>query len=407
MLFFATALGGVGFYFFRFFATRRLGVEGYGTLASLLAIVALTAFTSTFTTAIVARFSAQFHAAGERGKLRRLSTLVLMVSGAVALLGCLLALVASRRLALFLHGSAAAPVLLTIVLAALSVVLAILRGMLQGTQQFASFSLSQIVEGLGKAALASAALVLGFGIAGAVGGQVAAAVVAVAYTCLVIRRRFSAAPENLGLDLRRILARSAGIASTFFALAMLIEIDLILSKHYLAPHAAGIYSVAVLPGRAVATIMQFLPTLLLPSAAAHAEAGERGHPSLLPIMGFAGGVSLLILLVFYFFPRDIVLLIAGPHYMPAASLVFLAGIAASMFALSSIAVSYRAGFDRFEFAVPLIAVAIGEIIAITRFHQTPREIVFVLVGANAAALAVTLFRINDRGPQPVAIETPL
>ena len=96
---------------------------------------------------------------------------------------------------------------------------------------------------------------------------------------------------------------------------------------------------------------------------------------------------------FYFFSGFVVFVIAGRGYEAAAPLIFPAGCAAVLWSLTNVAVSYKVGFDRAAFAIPLSLAAVAEIAALARFHGTAWEIIEVLLISNAVALIVCLFGI--------------
>jgi len=393
-LFFATILGSAGLYVFHLVASRRLGPESYGVLASLLAIVALIAFSSAVGTTIVARFAAEFHAMREPGRLARLSDLVAWACAIILGLGGVAALALRTQIAIFLHIDTYAIVELTVILTALSIAVALLRGMQQGAQRFSALSLSQLIENVGRAGLGLAGVALGYGVRGALAGQALASAASLVYTFADVRLHFASRPEKMRIDLQRLFVTTLGIASAFFALAMLVHIDIILAKHYLSAYEAGLYGVATLPGRAITTVVAFLPVLVLPKSTARAAEGKSGTGLLLWGIGLAATFSLAGLVVFYFFPLQIVHVIAGGAYDAAAPLVFPYGCAAAMYGLASIAVSYRTGQGRFDFAFPLVLTVIGEVVAIANYHANAADIIRVLIVANGLALVVSLLPLS-------------
>ena len=393
-LFLSTLLGSAALYIFHFFATRRLGPDSYGILASMMAAIAFIAYFAQLGTTIVARFAAEFQACEDAGKLRRLLNLVLQSCLLVVAAGGIVAVVLRRPLAGFLHADVSGLVELTVMLTVSTVVLALLRGLLQGIQRFKALSISQFIEYAGRAALGIGGIVLGFGIRGALIGQVVGSLVALAYTFFDVNANLSATATRLRIDLRRLFITTRGIASAFLALAILINFDIILAKHYLNAHEAGLYAAATLAGRTMATVMYFVPTLLLPKATARAASGSDGHELLLSAFGVAAAFSLAALAAFYFFSNFIVLIIAGNAYSAAAPLVFLYGCAATVFGFVSIAVSYKTGHNQFNFAGPLLAIVACEVLAIAFFHTSAAQIIYVLIAANVVALVPSLYRIR-------------
>jgi len=401
LLFVATATGSAALFFFHFLASRRLGVEAYGVLAALLAAVALISFTSTVGTTIVARFAAEFYALDDARRLRRLNDVVTMVCASIFICGCAVAAAFTSQLAAFFHVDTLGVVALTVILTTLGVVLALARGIQQGAHRFTSLSVSQIVESLGKAVLAAVAVFAGLGVMGALAGQIAASLAAALYTFADTRMHFTAPPEKLRFNLRRLLQTSGGIAGAFVGLAILINFDVVLAKHYLTSREAGLYAVATLPGRTLAGIMYFLPTIMLPKATANASVGKPAHKLLLGAFAVSAGVWLIALTIFYLVPVPIVHLIAGGAYTAAAPLVFPYGCSAAVFGLASIAVAYRIGHGNFGFVIPLLIVVSGELVAIAFVHATALGIIRILICANVLALLVSLYGITQlRRPGP-------
>ncbi len=390
----ATTAGSAALFLFHFLASRRLGVENYGLLASLLASVALISFTASVGTSIVARFGAQYQATGEAGKMRRLNDFVLWVSIGIFAVGIAIAAVFRAQFAAFFRVEGSWSLSLTVVLTALGVVLALARGVQQGAQRFTALSVSQIIEYFGKAALGAIAVFAGLGVVGVLVGQIVASIAAASYTLGDTHKRFTVAAERLRLDPRKLLKACAGIAGAYVALAVLINVDVVLAKHYLSAREAGLYAVATLPGRALASIMFILPTMLLPKAAARASAGQPSHGLLRAAFGASAAAWLCALVAFYSVPVPIVYLIAGGAYTQAAPLVFLYGCSAAIFAFVSVVVSYRAGHGNFGFVLPLLIVVSAELIAIANFHKSAAEIIRVLIAANTLALVVSLYRMT-------------
>lgn len=390
----ATALASLAVYGFHFFASRRLGVDRYGALASLLAAVTLINAVSTVGATIVARFAAEFEALEDRGRLRRLLDVLTRSCAILFTVGGITAFVFRAPLAAFLRIEISGFVVMAAILAGLTVTAGLLRGLLQGTQRFVSFSLSSIIENVGRAALAAVFVLIGFGIPGVLFGQIIAAIVATAYTYVGLRTALCAPPVMLRIDLRRLVVTSGAIAAASLSLSMLAYFDLILAKHYLTPHDAGLYGFAILPGRMLSAIISFLPTLILPKATARAAIGRPGHAILYAGIGVAAALGLAALGFFYVFAARIVLTIAGPAFISAAPLIFPYGCAAAAFGLTSIAVAYQMGRHRFDFVLPLLLIVVCEVVAIALVHETAAEIVLIVLIANVLAFFAAIFRVT-------------
>lgn len=386
-LFVATALASLAVYGFHFFVSRRLGVDDYGTVASLLSAVTLVNAVSAVGATIIARFSAEFHTLEDGARLRRLLDLLMTCCAVLFSVATVAAFFGRVPLAAFLRIGSPELIVLAVVLAALTVAAVLLRGLLQGMQRFSSFSLSFITEQVGRAVVASIFVAIGLGVRGALLGGIIAAAGAVWYTYAGLRCVLRDRAAMLRIDVRRLVMTSGAIAIAALSLAILSYFDLILAKHYLSPRDAGLYGFAVLPGRALTAVISFVPTWILPKSTEHAAGGKNGHAPFLMgiVVGAALGLPAVVLL--YVFAPAIVHVIAGRAFAGAAPLIFPYGCAAALYTLTSIAASYQMGRHSFGFVIPLLVAVAGEIAAIAFMHRTAQQIVMVVLVANVAALA--------------------
>lgn len=402
-LFISTALASLAFYAFHFIASRRLGVDDYGAIATLLSAVTLLNAIAAIGATIVARFAAEFHALEDHARLRRLLDIVTQISAVLFAAAVLSALALATPLSAFLQIGSRPNIVLTSLLAGCTVAVVLLRALFQGMQRFAAFSISFIIEQAGRAIIATLIVVGGFRVQGALLGSIAATAFATMYTYLGLRRSLSQPPTRLRLDYRRLVIASSAIAISTLCLATLSFFDVILAKHYLSPHDAGLYSFAILPGRALTTVAAFLPTWMLPTSAQRFAKGISGNRMLAVTLGVAGALGALALAIFYTLSNAIVSIVAGQAFAGAATLIFPYGCAAALFSLTSIVVAYQIGQHRFTFVIPLLFAVLCEVSAIALFHETPLAIVQVVLGANALALLASLIGITGARRESIQV----
>lgn len=391
-------LASVFLYAFFFVASRTLGVERYGTLSALLSAILIVSVFGTIGTTIVTRFAAEFGALAEMGKLRRLTDVVAVWSASVLIVAALAGFLLRAPIGAFLHVDEPGLIELSAVVAAFGIALPILRGVAQGAQRFGVFAASMLVETAGKTTFGIVGILLGGGVFGAVSGYAVASVVAALYTYGSLRFTFRARADHLHIDLRRLFVTSGGIACATFGITTLTFFDVILAKHYLSAEQAGFYGAAILAARALYVVVSFLPTILLPKAAARATSGAPVGRLLLQALGAAAVLSGGILAFYLAFPGFVIRVFAGPAYAAGAPLVFPLSVAVALLAAANIVISYKIGLHRFDFIVPLLAIMVGEIVTIARFHATPEQIVRTLLIGHALVLCSTLYRATATVP---------
>lgn len=387
----ANALG----YAFYALVSRALGVESYGTFSSLLAIVLIVSSPAAIAQMIVAKLASDL--AFDADRLAGLVRLVDRVTLAVSLGTGAVLIAAAVPLARFLHLSD--PLLTVLAGCSLcgAVALPFLRGVLQGTSAFRAFALSMVAENLAKALFAPA-LGIAAGLRGAVGGTALGYALAAAYTFLAGRphRRGEAVPVSL----REIARTSAAVALAVFCVNVLLLYDVVLAKRYLDAHTVGLYSAAALASRALYAVIAFVPTVLLPQAAARSARGERTRILFFQAFGAAFALGVAAIAFYALFPRLVVVTIAGRSFAGAAEYLVPYVYAIAVASLANVVATYNIARGRMGFVVPLAAVAVGEITAVVLRHRTAADLLQTIVVGHTLALFATVVSLGPvpRGP---------
>jgi O-antigen/teichoic acid export membrane protein len=369
--------------------SRVVGVEQYGVLTSLFSATLLIATgPATVAGTIVARLSADLRAAGDMRKIRRLGD---VVTGSTALIGFgafLLAVALAAPIAGYLRLASTQPVIITGVALGLSFAIPVQRGIFQGTEKFGAFALSNIVEAAVKV-IAGSLLALRFGVNGALAGLAIAFFLSWSYNVVTLRSLGSTV-HRLTLDVRRIVLTSMNVTLAVLAVNALLFYDVILVRHYFSAVTAGLYGAAALVARAMYTVIAFIPTIVLPKASARRSDGRRTGSLLIASLGTASLIIVGGLAITGLFPRFVVTFLAGRAFADAGAFVLPYTFALGALALANVTAMYNIGLHRFDFVVPVAAIALGEIIAVVALHQSVAQVLFILCIGHALALAATL-----------------
>jgi O-antigen/teichoic acid export membrane protein len=213
-----------------------------------------------------------------------------------------------------------------------------------------------------------------------------------------LKRRYAvSAPHSVRYDWRRILNAGAGAAAATIAIALMGSADVVLVKHYFAPHQAGLYAAASLGGKMLLYLVGFVPTVLLPQAADRHARGARTHDVLVGSLAMLAVVAFGGILGFYFFGTEVLHALVGRAFDAAAPLLVRYGAAMVLLALTNALTFYGIATHRLAFTIPLFLCTLGTLVAIVAFHGTLAAVVDVMVLGNfAAALAVTVSLVFQR-----------
>ncbi len=375
--------------------SRLVGVEQYGVLTSLFSAVLLAAIgPATVAGTIVARLAADLRSTNDLGKLRRLGDLVNVVTALVGTIAFIIVLLTASAIASYLRLGTVLPVLITGAALAFSLAIPVQRGIFQGIERFAAFSLSNVIEATTKVA-AGSLLAYRFGVNGALAGLALSLLCTWGYNALTLRRLGPVA-DRLALDGRRIALTSTGVALAVLAVNALLFYDVILVRHYFSALTAGLYGAAALVARAMYTVINFIPTIVLPKASARRRNGRDSRVLLFASLGTAGAIVAVGVAVTAIAPRAVVIVLAGHAFGDAQPFVLPYMIALGVLALANVAAMYNIGLHRFDFVGPLLTIAIAEIVAVSIWHQSVSQILVILCLGHGLAFLTTL--LPNRAP---------
>lgn len=395
LVFGASMVVNVANYGVHFALSRKLGVADYGTLAALLNALTIVSIPSAIGTMIVVKFVAEFHALEDRAKIRVLSERVLLLSSTLGALLLGLTLLFKNAIAAYFNMSDSRPIVAVAFVVILSLVVPLVRGLLQGTQDFTRFSISSIMEAVGRLSFAVLFVYSGFGLTGAFAGAALASAATLAYTLYAVRLHWAHARTELHLDLVRILMTTGGVVATTACLTVMGFIDVPLVKHFFPATEAGIYGAVSVCGKMLFFLVGFIPTVVLPKATMRAARRLPVKPVVVQGLTVTVLLSSGALLLFYFAPWFVVGVTYGAKFLPAASYIFVYGLAMTFLAGTGVVTTYKIGMHRFAFVAPLAVIAAGEVLCIHLVHGTLWDIVTILLGGHALAFVLCCSRIFE------------
>lgn len=381
---------------------RRVGVDAYGVVTSLASTFYVIGAPAIVAQLIVARLAADLEARNDPGAIRRLADLATLVSLAIGVGVILVGYLAREPIAEFFKITDTAPVLTFVIGLALFGVVMVQRGVLQGAHCFTGFAISGSIETIMKV-VAGVALAGFLGATGGLAGIDIGLGLALIYNLLTFALRFRGRSKGLALDpaiVTRVITHG-GVGQ--LTLTILTFYDVPLVKHLFDPRAAGLFAAAALVGRAVFSATSFIPTIVLPKAAARLAVGRSPLSLLAAALLMAGIVVGLAAAAAAIAPRFVVTTIAGPAFGEAAPLVFWYIVASGALSLANVVAAYKMGLHRFDFVLPSFVIGVAEIVSISLWHPSLLAVVFVLSAGHAAVLASTLYRVTSWSMAPVRL----
>ena len=183
-----------------------------------------------------------------------------------------------------------------------------------------------------------------------------------------------------------------------FLFTTLLNLDVVLVKHYFDPESAGYYAAAATVGKMVFFMPGAVGTLMFSRVSAQMAGGGNGvlvlRKSVLITLGLCGGMSAALFL----FPGPITQLLFGSAYAQTASLVGGYSVVMTLFAVANLLMLYHLSAHDSRFAVILGAGCLVEIVGVSLFHQQlPQVVAIAGVSTGAVILASDLWLKSLRG----------
>lgn len=392
VLFAGGLVAGLGGFLYHAIATRILGPAAYGEVATLVALYAVGGAANLILILVLARYAATLQASGNTSGLRYLivrsnQVLALPAAGAV-----LLTIALAGPIAAFEHLRSPVPVYWLGVAVAVFWYAAVPRGLLQGTQHFTALSANLSLELLTRTSLLFVLLKLGTGVTGSMIAVLAGT--ALAYAAGMYPLRPILAEHGERVPLRSMAGFAVTAAVGTIGVLLLYNLDVVLAKHYLPDHQAGIYGSL----NKVGTILYFLTLsisqVLFPrvveAVAKNAHAARLLAMSA-ALMCIAGGCALA---VFAALPNVVVNVLFSAQFRDGGPYVFRIGVVGLAISLINLLVQFlMAVHDRLF--IPLLAFGVllmGGLIVLA--HDTVGSVVTDVLLSNLVLLALLGVRVS-------------
>ena len=389
ILFFGGLVAGIGGFVYHAIAGRVLGPEVYSQVAFLIAVYAIGTGPALIIVVVLARYTAMLNARGDPG-VRSLLVRTVRLIAIPCLVFILLTTLFARPIAHYGHVGSSIPILVLGFSVALIWQVAIPRGILQGLQRFTSLSLNLGLELITRTVVVFLLLEAGYAVSGAMTAVFVGLAFAFFLGLFSLRDHFRRGQRRVYLRVMANFSLTAAVG--IIGVLILYNQDVILAKHYLNDHDAGIYGGL----NKIGTILFFLTLsvsqVLFPRVV-EAVAKEQ-HPGriLLSSAGILTALGACALLVFAVVPGLVVGILFGPSFRDAIPLVFPVGLIGLALSLDNLLVQFfMAVHDRLF--MPILAVGVVvEAGLIVLFHAYVGQVVLDVLVALVGLLVLLSIR---------------
>ena len=372
--------GGALNWLFQIVLGKTLSPDQYGSFNSLLSMIVLISAPITIMHVVFSRFIATISTHG----LQQIKTLLIKTSVAIfSAIGIiiLIGLLTIPWLKNFLHVKTTLPIILMLLAASSLILQQVLVATCEGMHRFSELGI--ISSGMALTRFICALIfvvVFGWGVEGGLLAVACAGAAAIGYGTYQLRDVFRSQATDLPPETFKKMARYSVPAFLMTMMVMLlINIDIILVRHYCSPDQAGYYATAAILGRIAFLLPATLLMVLFPSVAKATTTGDRDEHYLWVSLGLTTILSGVIFLALFFWGKTIIHLFYDAQYYEAAPILRIVAAAMGLLAISHVIFSYNLARSEFGFLWPLVGGVILMLFLVFLYHDTAETIAWILL----------------------------
>jgi len=382
-------------YLYHLFMGRMLGPVEYGILGSLFAIIYISTFATGTFNKVISKSVSEFHSKEQKGFLTYLVKRGLYKVSLYGFVVLILFCLATPFIANFMNLDSITGLIITGIVAYLSLILTLFIGVLNGMQKFVWQNASSIVSSFLKVTIAVILVMIGFGVNGALFAIIIGTIAGI-FVCYYPIKNSLKNTIKEKFDTKAIYKYAIPVFIASFFSILLITLDQILVKHYLTSHDAGLYAAASNIGKIIWFGSGFLVGALFPKIVSLKS--QNKDTSTILIQGILMTLFLASIgcIVYFITPTFIVNILYGKDYIEIVPLIGLFGIGMAFYSLIQIMINYNLAVEKYGFIYIIIIGFIIEIAGIITYHQTLLDIVKIFTVSNALILGgILIYNIND------------
>lgn len=370
---------------------RLLNLEQYGELQVLTSIFLQLALLLTVLTQVTVSIVANY--ADEKKKIRvifELEKLAFWMGGGILFIGLMLSIPLSNALKF----ESVWPFTILLLAFLATIPLTFRSSYLRGKQDFATVSIGNIIGSAGKIITSLILVLIGCGVAGAIGGIIIAQLLSLAYIATRAHKLgFDQTKKSTYFSIPDIKLLIPELRYALFVLVislcitLLSTIDVIAVKYYFDAETAGGYAGVATVAKVIFFLTTSVAQVMMPSIKLNQPTAENRaflYRSF-AILGALGGAATLLFMIG---PRFIIQIMMGSAYVTYAKLLPLLSLALFVISVVNLIVSYYIALKKYQIAFVVLAGVLVTFVLLGINHTSTAAIVHSLLIGSLSTLAL-------------------
>jgi len=349
--------------------------------AAFNAILAIYLVVSTPLSALqtaVVKYCAEFNADSQAGKVKaflsRLSAIIAVLAVATFFVSYFLVPPMMDRLKIYSDVSG----YILVFLLALSWVIPIFMGGVQGLERFGWLMAAAVTAGGIKLGLCYLSLSSGFGIAGALGSFLSAVIIQAIICSVILKSYIVFWPPRAEVRFSEILFYLLPILASTFCFICLVNLDMVLVKLFFTPAEAGSYALAQMLGKIFLFLPSAISIVLLPRVSGlHARRSDTAS-TLRASLLLATALCVIAVAVYNLAPSFTLKVLTGKAPLESITLGRFFSISMTFASLLFILITYFLSVEDLRFIKYLVLLTLAQVIGIALFHSSLVQVQLIM-----------------------------
>ncbi len=387
ILFLGLFIAGIGGFIYHFVMGRLLGPADYGALGALLSIAYIFLIILNTTQMGIARITAQLVVEKADKKISFAFKKLLKELSIIGFVFLLFYLLISPFISRYLHVTLFSTRVMSVALFFI-LLLSLPRGIMQGLQRFSLLSVNNATESFIKLAFGILFVLLGYGVAGAIGAIVFGYALAFLIGIYHFRSFFRTQEQSYPFT-RQLYDYTFYLGLVLTSLTLYYTVDVLIVKHFFDEVQAGYYAALTILGKVLFFGSSSIGQVMFPKVISlHAQGKPHKHlfyKSCLLALLFLFPV----LFIYFTFPTFIVNILFGAQFLEIAPLLGLFGLYMITFCFIYLFSYYFVSLgNSWPFLGLLFFFNFLEIYLLYEFHDSLSQVITLLISLSLIFLVI-------------------
>ncbi|MDP2638340.1 MAG: oligosaccharide flippase family protein [Candidatus Levybacteria bacterium] len=381
------AMANAGAYLFHLFTARLLVPADFGLLQSLISFSNILSTPLVAFNTVIAKFVSTYVGKGEAQKIASLYYKLRKYLFILLIFGGSLFFIFSRPIMDLLRLDNWLYVFILDLALFVGLINALNRATLRGLSLFLQLTIVQFIESYGKLFVVVIVILMGFGVVGAFGAFVFALVMSLLYMSYVLYKKIKLTSFH-PLPLKAMGGYAIPSSIMTIGIISLYNTDVVLVRHFLSGHEAGIYGALSVLGKIIFIGTSRVTVTMFPLVSeAHAKGAHYQHifiKSFLYLLTIIG----IMIVIYAIAPAAVIRILIGANYLSAVPFLLPFSIFISLCAVINLLINFFLSINRTKTVYVVFFGAIIQAVGILAYHTSISSVITISLIVTAFITAI-------------------